>query len=311
MSDSNSTQLTPFAELFHFIDSTVIGVIQSGTANVITLITPLIAAGFGIYMMLILSSYWRGSNDDHITDFLLRMMSWVVVIFLGLNVNNYLEYVVPFVNGLGEDLAKVVVVNGSGEHYDSAAALDSMFNNFVQAILNIWKDAPFPTSIVVGFMCVFLMLVGGIFMVIAVGYILLAKLALGILVAIGPIFIAAALFPATRKLFESWVAQCLNYAFLTMLFSFASQLQVNMMVKMIPKVYEVSAIFMFEICCIALIFVSLNLPSLASALAGGVGISAMVGRVGQAISGMSKMAKLMKLLGGGKGSNHKQQPEQK
>jgi type IV secretion system protein VirB6 len=111
---------------------------------------------------------------------------------------------------------------------------------------------------------------------VAIAYIILAKLALGILVAIGPFFIAAALFPASRELFKNWTAQCLNYAFLVMLFSFAAQIEIAMVNGLVPQDMSLSALFQMNLVCAVFILVSLNLPSLASALAGGIGISSMV-----------------------------------
>lgn len=115
-------------------------------------------------------------------------------------------------------------------------------------------------------------------MVVAIAYIILAKLALGILLAVGPLFIATALFPATRELFKNWTGQCLNYAFLVMLFSFAAQIEIALVSGLIPADLSMSALFKVNLICAVMVFVSLNLPSLASALAGGVGISSMVGK---------------------------------
>ena len=113
-------------------------------------------------------------------------------------------------------------------------------------------------------------------MVVAIGYIILAKVALGILVATGPLFISAALFPATRDLFKNWTAQCLNYAFLVMLFSFAAQIEIAMVQSLIPNDFALADVFVCILVCCVMVFVSLNFPSLAAALAGGIGISSMV-----------------------------------
>jgi type IV secretion system protein VirB6 len=45
----------------------------------------------------------------------------------------------------------------------------------------------------------------------------LSRIALSILLALGPLFIGTLLFEATRRLFESWIAQLLNYALVTIL----------------------------------------------------------------------------------------------
>lgn len=281
--------ITPFSDLYKFFDESVTTVITTGTANMIALISPLIAAGFGIYVMLVVASYWKGSNDEAITDFIFRMIAWCTIITIGLNISVYQMYVVPFVNGLGDDLAGVV-----GPHYSSASALDTMTNAFLDSFIKLYNDSDgikqtlFAVAAIVS-----VSLFAGAFMVVAIAYIILAKLALGILIAIGPLFISMALFPATRELFKNWTGQCLNYAFLVMLFSFAAQIEIAMVSGLIPAELSMSTLFKIDLVCAVMVFVSLNLPSLASSLAGGVGISSMVNKLGRfpQIPGM----------GGGKG----------
>lgn len=267
--------ITPFSDLYTFFDASVATVITSGTTNMIALISPLIAAGFGLYVMLVVASYWKGSNDEAIMDFVFRMMAWCTIITFGLNISVYQMYVVPFVNGLGDDLAGVI-----GPHYSSASALDTMTNAFLDAFIKLYNDADgikqtmFAVAAIIS-----VSLFAGAFMVVAIAYIILAKLALGILIAIGPLFIATALFPATRELFKNWTGQCLNYAFLVMLFSFAAQIEIGMISGLIPAELSMSSLFMINLVCAVMVFVSLNLPSLASSLAGGIGISSMVSKL--------------------------------
>jgi type IV secretion system protein VirB6 len=45
----------------------------------------------------------------------------------------------------------------------------------------------------------------------------LSKIALSVLIALGPVFLALLLFESTKRFVESWIAQLSNYAFLTIL----------------------------------------------------------------------------------------------
>lgn len=267
--------IKPFQEIYEFFDTAVVAVIQNGTTNMIALISPLVAAGFGLYVLLIVASYMRGENDDPIQDFLFRMLGWGLVITLGLNATMYTDHVVPFINGLGEDLAGTV-----GTQFGSAAALDTMVNKFLDSFINMYTLADgIKQTMFAVLAIVTVSLFAGAFMVVAIAYIILAKLALGILVAVGPLFIASALFPATRDLFKAWTGQILNYAFLVMLFSFAAQIEIAMVSSLIPADLSLSSLLKVNLICAVMVFVSLNLPSLASSLAGGVGISSMVGKL--------------------------------
>ncbi|MCW3609081.1 type IV secretion system protein, partial [Burkholderia cenocepacia] len=131
------------------------------------------------------------------------------------------------------------------------------------------------------------------------------KFALGLLLALGPAFVVAALFPATRQFFQNWVGQCLNYGILVALFGALGAIEVRFMTSVLPTSFSAKDVMLTyaiegKIVGAGLVFivVSLSMPSLASQLAGGVGISSMVGKIGNAASAAMKA---MKLMGGGRG----------
>ncbi|OXC78609.1 type IV secretion system protein [Caballeronia sordidicola] len=282
--------VTVFTQLLNAFDNNVMNTINTGSQNVITLITPLMAACFGVYVSLVMMSYWRGGTDMPIQDFMMKMVAWVVILTLGMNITYYTQYVVPFLNGLGDDLATALTGNVS-----TGAALDTITNAYVTAMTTLYNHTSGIASTVntvcfIGITLLFAMP----FIAIAAAYIILAKFALGLLLALGPMFISLALFPATRKFFEAWIAQCLNYAFLVALFAAAGAIEINFASSMIPDTVTVSDLTGLVMMGIGFIFVSVNLPSLASQLAGGVGISGMVGTlsgamgIGKALKGLVK-----------------------
>ena len=289
--------VTIFTQLMNAFDNNVVNTINTGSQNVITLITPLMAACFGVYVSLVMMSYWRGGTDMPIQDFMMKMVAWVVILTLGMNITYYTQYVVPFLNGLGDDLATALSGNVS-----TGSALDTITNAYVQAMSTLYDHSDgiqdtINTVCFIGITLFFAMP----FIAIAAAYIILAKFALGLLLALGPLFISLALFPATRKFFEAWIAQCLNYAFLVALFAAAGMIEINFAGSMIPTTMTVSNLAELVMMGIGFIVVTINLPSLASQLAGGVGISGMVGTM----SGAMGIAKALK----GKGKDKDPKPE--
>ena len=121
-------QVTVFTQLMSAFDNNVLNLINTGSQNIITLITPLMAACFGVYVTLVMMSYWRGNTDMPIQDFMMKMVAWVVILTLGMNITYYTQYVVPFFNGLGDDLATALSGNAS-----TGSALDTICNAYVQA----------------------------------------------------------------------------------------------------------------------------------------------------------------------------------
>jgi type IV secretion system protein VirB6 len=300
-------QLTIFTDMFNSFDKNVLNTINTGSARMISLISPLVAACFSLYVLLILVSYWRGHNDSPISDFLLKMAGWAAVLTLGMNISYYSEYVVPFFNGLGDDLSTALMGGNS-----LSGGLDGLLNLYIQAISSMYsglKAIQIGLFMEVSVLAVCILLVGVPFLAIAAAYIILAKFALGLLLALGPAFIVAALFPATRQFFQNWVGQCLNYGLLVALFGAVGAIEVSFMTSVLPKSFSVSDVMLTyaiegKIIGAGLVFivVSLSMPSLASQLAGGVGISSMVGKIGGAASGALRAMNLMRGAAGGSSS---------
>ncbi|MFM0454172.1 type IV secretion system protein [Paraburkholderia nemoris] len=273
-------------------DKNVLNTISTGSSNIIALISPLIATCFSIYVLLILWTYWQGRNDEPINDFLMRMATWALILTCGMNIQFYSEYVVPFFNGLGEQLAGALT-NGS----NPVSGLDNLLNAYIHAAQAIYAQASGLKVIAAVWTIALMIIFGGPFMAIAVAYIILAKFALGLLLALGPLFISAALFPPSRQFFWNWVGQCMNYTLLVALFAAACALEVNFAMGVVPLNGSPSIAQVIDLDIMGLAFwvISLNLPGLASSLAGGVGISTMVGKLGS----VARLAGSLGKMGGG------------
>ncbi|WP_240621281.1 type IV secretion system protein [Ralstonia pseudosolanacearum] len=292
---ADTLKVTVFTEMFNDFDNNLLNVINSGSANIIKLITPLMSAGFSIYVMLVMLSYWRGHNHEPVPDFLQRMAGWAVVLTLGMNIGYYSRYVVPFFNGLGDDIAQAL--SGSAS---TGAALDTLASTYAQAMWQLLKaaDGIEDTLNAIAYILVTL-LFGMPFMSIAAAYIILARFALGLLLALGPMFISAALFPATRRFCEAWIGQCLSYGFLVALMSAAGLIEIRFAQSIAPNMATLGSLIKIVLMGVSFVVISLNLPGLASQLSGGVGISSMVGKVSQAARILSAMSNARNGTGGG------------
>lgn len=284
-----------FTAMTTAFDQNVLNTIASGSTRIISLISPLMATCFSIYVLLILWTYWQGRNDEPVNDFLMRMATWALILTCGMNIQFYSDYVVPFLNGLGEQLAGALN-NGN----NPVSGLDNLLNAYINAAQSIYTQASGLKVIAAVWTIALMIIFGGPFMAIAIAYIILAKFALGILLALGPLFISAALFPPSRQFFWNWVGQCMNYVFLVTLFAAACSLEVNFAMSIVPQngSPSLAQVIYLDIMGLAFWVISLNLPGLASSLAGGVGISTMVGKLGN----VARLAASMGKFGGGSAS---------
>ncbi|MCL2635127.1 MAG: type IV secretion system protein [Betaproteobacteria bacterium] len=281
---------TIFADIFTLVNDGILATLTNKSTAIIGLITPVIGICFTIYLMLIAANAMRGNvGGENVMDFFLRCIGWVTVITFGLNIEYY-NHVAAFFNGLGADLSGALA---NSNDTNSGAMFDLLAENYRTSAELIVKEAPsIAPKVGAFFVAVILIISGAVLLSIAAAYILLAQIALGILLVIGPIFIALALFPATRKFFDAWIGQCVNYVLLTVLFNYLGTIQVNYVKQLFVNNTNYFVILITTLVgAVVFILVSFNLPSLASALAGGVGISSMVGKPIQAMKGIAGLFK--------------------
>ena len=105
------------------------------------------------------------------------------------------------------------------------------------------------------------------------GVIMLAKVALALLVTVGPIFIACALFNATRRFFFGWLAQAVNYLTLFALMITVFELVLALVQQQWPSIdsqsnAEVAGMLFSALCILGAIFF-LQTPAIAAGIAGG------------------------------------------
>jgi type IV secretion system protein VirB6 len=266
-----------FTKLFDLILNGVLVTLGNKTAAIISLISPVIGICFTIYLMLIAAQAMKSNvGTENIMDLFLRCIAWTAIIYFGMNINTYQGFVVPFFNGLGADLSTAMIGSDPGT---SGAVLDALANKYITTSAAIYANASGVGETIAACVNILFLLVGGaLFLSVAAAYILLAQIALGVLLVIGPIFIALALFPATRKFFDAWVGQCVNYVILTVLFNYLGHIEADFITNTIFSYNQYGGMIASFAAAVVFLLIAFNLPSLASALSGGVGISTMVGK---------------------------------
>ncbi|WP_422098506.1 type IV secretion system protein [Variovorax sp.] len=119
----------------------------------------------------------------------------------------------------------------------------------------------------------------------------LSKIALSVVLALGPIFISLLFFEATRRFFEAWVAQLSNYALVAVLASMVASLMLQVVANYAAQTAErgaalttVDAINMALIAAVVLLVMCQVMP-IAAGLASGVALSSF-----SAVGGLTKWA---------------------
>lgn len=303
--------LDVFTKVFARIDTTVQSTIIGNTSNVISIISPVLLAGFTVYVILVTWSYFGTTLEQTMFDLLKRILAWGVIISFSLNIGSYNASVVPFVLGLGEGLANIFSGGGTA----SATALDGLVNLLFDMIAKNSEAADQVSGIegiseklAAFFYNLLIILVFSVFLIIAAAYIVLAKVFLAILVVLGPIFISLALFPATRQYFSAWVNQVVNYNLYFLLINVVGAIFISYINATFTEEALLTDSGIIQLILVLLFFaiILLKLPEMASGLAGGIAANGF-GSLASSISSGTRLAK----MGGGKNNNGGNTPPSK
>jgi len=261
-------------QVFSFVDgqfkSPLESFISSGTSNIASWISGPLTAALTLYVVLYGYLVLRGSVQEPIVEFAFRAMKLAIIVMLVRNASEYQTYVTKiFFETLPREISQALN-SGSAP---SASTFDSLLDKGQKCAKDIWARATWPADIVNGIGG--MMAIGASFTVAAIGYIvsLYARLALAIVLAIGPIFVALAMFQSTRRFTESWIGQLANFVILQVLVVAIGSLLISCIDTTFTAVESYTDVMMRPVAlcaiCLAALYVFYQLPGIASALAAG------------------------------------------
>ncbi|HVO19906.1 MAG TPA: type IV secretion system protein [Anaeromyxobacter sp.] len=226
-----------FTPLFSEYDRLVASFVSEVSSRVILAITPVVTAAMTLWLL-----YWavlvlRGSVREPVQDLLWRLVRSGAIVSLALSAGYYQGTVAELVRTAPEDLAAAILgdeaelytvgpagevplvigqeATGPGALIDRAAG-----KGLAAAVEALHQGGVLTEDGVVFYVFGLLILLATVGLVsTGAATILVAKVVLGVLVALGPLFIAALLFDSTRRFFERWVAMVVTYGLLLVLFA--------------------------------------------------------------------------------------------
>lgn len=260
------------------------------SANLISGIAPLFAAGFGVYILLVVMSFYNRGLDENIMDFSKKMIGWLVIIACAFNAGTY-NKLANLMYNLPEGVSALF---GTGDY--TINALDTNFDSILQTVSNVFLAAEKLSLTSVGekiglylIGCI-IFLLGGIFFLAILAFYLVAKLSLAMVIMIGPIFLGALLFPATRQWGMNWIGQILNYTVTIVFYVILGSLQNDFFNNHVNNLIENdlgSVILLLPLASIMMtstmifLVVAWSIPSISSALTGGASLGGMTRTMAQ------------------------------
>ncbi|GEM_PF-172520 len=294
-----------YTQMFTNLDTALTTYISTVVSDVIRAITPVATTLVTIYVMFWGWATMRGAIDEPVTDGAQRIVRLAVITGLALSVGNYNGYIANFLWTAPDAMASVVASGYSSG--SSGTFLDGLMTKFGDYSDALFKAAHEDSTVGIPDLSMWF---GGLFLwligILVTGYaaflLALAKMALAILLGIGPIFIVLSMFEATKQFLNTWIGQVLNYLFLVILTAGAIKLILAILEKYLINVASSGELadpglsnIVPALALSAIGFlVMMQLSSIASALGGGVAI----GTLG------AGAAMLNKLKGGASGTKN-------
>jgi len=274
-----------YTDFFNIINATLSQFIGTTTNNAINAVMPV-----GKTLLLISVGWFGWSSIMGVIDAPIKQVSWkllqISVIFtLATNVGIHNQYISDWLWQSPDALANVIVqgVSGSSGSISSISFLDDLLTKF-DGFANQFNQksisfSEFGASISNTVFSWVIWIVGILLTAYAAFLFLLSKIALAVLLGISPIFIILTMFQTTKKFFDAWIGQVLNYIFLPVLTAAVIAVvltALNAFIAIIPAngATQEQAIALIALSGTSFLILT-QVPSVASTLGGGVALSTL------------------------------------
>jgi type IV secretion system protein VirB6 len=164
-----------------------------------------------VYVMAWGYLHLMGKIDEPVLTGVKRILALGLILGVGLQLWLYNTVIVDTFYNAPAQLAAAIV--GSS---DPVSTIDTIWESGGAVGGNLWNKGGLSSF---GFYIagVIVWCLMGVLCVYAMFLIALSSIALAVLLALGPLFVAMLFFDATRRLFVAWIAQLTNYALITVL----------------------------------------------------------------------------------------------
>ena len=264
-----------FATFWTWLNGQLATYIGDNTARLAAALEPATVTLATVYVMAWGYLLLTGKIDEPVTTGLKRIVVMALILGVGLRLWLYNTLIVDTFYNAPAQLAAAVVGAAdpvgtidaiwerggavAGDLWDKGGILAGDFGFYLAGAL-VWC--------LMGALCVYAMFL-----------IALSSIALAVLLALGPLFIALLFFDATKRFFSAWIAQLANYALITVLTVMVAALLLQIVQSYATQtaargaaILTVDALHMVLIAVLVLLILRQVMP-IASGLAGGVSLN--------------------------------------
>ena len=202
-----------FATFSAWLDGQLTGYIGNNTARLSTALEPALVTLGTVYVMIWGYLQLTGKIEEPFITGLRRIMLLVIVLGGALQLWLYNAVIVDTFYNAPAQLAAAVAGAAS-----PVSTLDVVWQAGGTVASLLWnRGGVFSGDFGFYIAGVLVWIIMGLVCCYAMFLIALSKIALAVLLALGPLFISFRLFDGTRRLFDAWLMQLANYGFITVL----------------------------------------------------------------------------------------------
>ena len=285
----------PFESFGNNLDQIVSTFAEDTSAALINEVGPAVLAGTTLYFTLKGWMFLTGRAHNAIPDTVMNAFKIALIAFFALNAGHFTSYMLGGLSSIDSMLAKSI----SGAN-SSFASIDTFWGKLSTQVQDIWTfagtafgDAINPFSdraIAEGLWLLILaalILLGSILLTfIALAAFILCKVGLSVVMGFGPLFLCTLMFPVTRNWFDGWLKTCLSMIVSTSIIAAILALCTNLFDHLISNIGNhvnnppvaggfanlLSDALVFFFAVVAIAYLIRQIPSIATALVGGVGL---------------------------------------
>jgi type IV secretion system protein VirB6 len=259
-----------FGTFWTWLNGELASYIGDNTARVASILEPAVVTLGTVYVMIWGYLQLTGRIEEPFAAGVKRIVTLAVIFGVALHLWLYNTLLVDtFYEAPAEFAAAVVGASDPVQTVDAiwsagGGVADQLYRNGNWTSLG-YKLAGIVTWLVMGLLCVYTMFL-----------LALSSVALSVLLALGPLFIAMLLFDGTRRFFEAWLAQLANYALITILTVMVASLMLHLVESYARQtealgtaIHTVDALNMLLVSVLVFLFMRQIMP-VAGGLAGGV-----------------------------------------
>jgi type IV secretion system protein VirB6 len=202
-----------FAEFSAWLNTLLAGYIGDNTARIAATLEPAFVTLAVVYVMVWGYLQLTGAIEEPFIGGVKRLITLAVILGCAIDLWLYNSVIVDTFFNAPSELAAVVI--GA---FDPVAIVDQIiFEGGDAANLLLAKGGLLNGNFAYYLAGIGVYVIVGLTAIYTIFLLSLSRIALSVLLALGPLFIGLLLFDTTKRFFEAWIAQLANYAFVTIL----------------------------------------------------------------------------------------------